>query len=185
MNTYSDENIIQHILKGNQEMFRVIIERYQGHLYAMGMRFFKNHDDASDFSQEVFVKVYNNLYSYKGAAAFKGWLMKIGYNHAINTLHSIQKNDSDEYHDNCPDNNDPMDILLRNELCKVLEEAINDLPPAYKACVDLYFYLGLSMKEISNITGYPVNTIKSHVYRAKKQLYSHLKGTIAEEYNEM
>ncbi len=185
MTAQHDEYIVQQILKGKQELFRIIVERYQNHIFTLGMRFFKNYDDAADFTQEVFVKVYNNLASFKGLASFKSWLMKVGYNHAVNKLNSSKNNNSDEYNDsidNCPN---PEMQTMQNELQAILEKAINTLPQEYRICIDLYFYVGLPFKEISNITGYPVNTIKSYVFRAKQQLRHALKGTIAEEYHEM
>lgn len=185
MNIPDDEYIVRQVLKGNQELFRVIVERYQKYIFTMGMRFFKNHDDAADFTQEVFVKVYNNLSSFRGMASFKSWLMKIGYNHAINTFHSNRNNPTDEYNDSEGNTLDPLHVVMKNELNEIIEKAIEDLPQTYKVCIDLYFYVGLPFKEISHITGYPVNTIKSYVFRAKQHLYNALKGTIAEEYHEM
>jgi len=185
MNTPGDDYIVRQVLKGNQELFRVIVERYQNHIFTMGMRFFKNPDDAADFTQEVFVKVYNNLSSFKGMASFKSWLMKVGYNHAVNKFISNKNTQCDEYNDSQGNTPDPLNIVMKNELHDIIEKAINDLPEAYKVCIDLYFYVGLPFKEISHITGYPLNTIKSYVFRAKQHLYNALKGTIAEEYNEM
>ncbi|HOF13266.1 MAG TPA: sigma-70 family RNA polymerase sigma factor [Spirochaetota bacterium] len=185
MNNISDEHIIQQILKGNQELFKIIIQRYEQLVYSLGMRFFKNHDDASDFTQEVFVKVYGNLYSFKGTASFKTWMMKVCYNHAVNKIAQMQNNNTTEYHDTIADTSEPLNIFMKNELGELLEQAINALPPAYKVCIDLYFYAGLPFKEISGITGYPVNTIKSYVFRAKQHLRDALKGTIADDYHEM
>ena len=80
----SDEMIVQDILAGNSNSFIFIIERYQQRIFSMGMRFLKNKDDASDFAQEVFIKVFKNLSSYKKKAPFKYWMVKIAYNHGIN-----------------------------------------------------------------------------------------------------
>lgn len=185
MTTQHDEYFVQQILKGKQELFRIIVERYQNYIFTLGMRFFKNYDDASDFTQEVFVKVYNNLESFKGLASFKSWLMKVGYNHAVNKLHAIKNNNPDIYNESIDNRPNPENQVIRNELHSILEKAINNLPDEYKVCIDLYFFVGLPFKEISHITGFPVNTIKSHVFRAKQHLRHALKGTIAEEYHEM
>ena len=74
---------------------------------------------------------------------------------------------------------------LRKEIREVLMEAVRKLPERYRICVDLYFFMGLTYGEISEITGYPVNTIKSNVLRAKIMLRDELKGTIAEDYHEL
>jgi RNA polymerase sigma-70 factor (ECF subfamily) len=57
-------------------------------------------------------------------------------------------------------------------------EAVKDLPPRFRICVDLFFFYDRSLKEIEAITGYPVNTIKSHVFRAKKMLRKKLEDFI-------
>ncbi len=151
----------------------------------MGMRFFKHHEEAADFTQEVFVKVYNNLETFKGTASFKSWLMKVSYNHAVNIFHARKNNNADEYCDSFDTTPEPLQQVIKNELQKALEEAVRKLPEAYRVCIDLYFYVGLPFREISHITGFPINTIKSYVYRAKQHLRNALKGTIAEEYHEM
>ena len=79
-----------------------------------------------------------------------------------------------------PDNNHS-----KNEIRDLITREIEKLPERYRICLDFYFFFGLKYKEISNITGYPVNTIKSDVLRAKNILRQNLKGTIAEDYNEM
>ena len=73
----------------------------------------------------------------------------------------------------------------KNEIRETLHEAVRRLPERYRICVDLYFFLELTYAEISEITGFPVNTIKSHVLRAKAILRDGLKGTAAEEYHEL
>jgi len=67
----------------------------------------------------------------------------------------------------------------------MLMRAVGALPERYRICVELYFFMGLTYGEIGRITGYPVNTIKSNVLRAKTMLRDELKGTIAEDYNEL
>jgi len=59
------------------------------------------------------------------------------------------------------------------------------LPEKYGICIDLFFFFGLSHGEISEMTGFPINTIKSHVYRAKERLRKALKGTAAGDLYEM
>ena len=73
---FSDERIVSQVFDGDIETFRVIIERYQSYIYSIGMRFFKNDDDSNDFVQDVFIKAYNELGSFKGKAQFRSWLVK-------------------------------------------------------------------------------------------------------------
>jgi RNA polymerase sigma-70 factor (ECF subfamily) len=68
---------------------------------------------------------------------------------------------------------------------EAISRALASLPEKYRICVDFFFFLGLSYGEIGDITGFPVNTIKSHVFRAKQMLRDALRGSAAEEYHEM
>jgi len=73
----------------------------------------------------------------------------------------------------------PERIAIKEAAREAVQAAVKDLPERFRICVDLYFHYDRSHQEIEAITGYPVNTIKSHVFRAKKMLrekLEHLKG---------
>jgi RNA polymerase sigma-70 factor (ECF subfamily) len=180
----TDEQIVKQVLVGGIESFKTIVERYQKKIFGIGMRFFKNRDDSYDFVQEVFIRAYESLKSYAGRAPFRFWLTKIAYNHGINRVGA--KRAEPEVPEEVPsEGTTPETGHLRGEIREILMEAINQLPDRYRICVDLYFFMGLTYSEISEITGYPVNTIKSNVLRAKTMLRDELKGTIAEDYHEL
>ncbi len=182
----SDEHIVRLVQKGDFELYSLIVERYQDKIFSIGMRFFYDRDDSADFAQEVFLKAFRKIESYREIALFKYWLVKLAYNHGINM--KKKKHDdgigfnSDEIKSNyeLPENKH-----IYGEIKQILEDEINKLPERYRICIDFYFFVGLKYNEISEITGYPVNTIKSDVLRAKNILRQKLKGTIAEEYYEM
>jgi RNA polymerase sigma-70 factor (ECF subfamily) len=181
----SDESVIRNVLTGDVSAFRGIVERYQDMVFGIGMRFFRNEDDASDFAQEVFVRVYRNLGNFKERAPFRFWLIRLAYNYACSRS-SVKKKDPVSLEGEIVSRDRAVDTEIgRREIHELLRKAVNDLPEEYRVCVDLYFYGGFSHAEISNITGLPQGTIKSHVYRAKRMLRDALKGTIAEDYNEM
>lgn len=79
-----DELIVRHVQNGSFNLFRLIVERYEDKVFSMGMRFFYNHDDSQDFTQDVFLKIYDRIHQYREIAPFKFWLVKLAYNHGIN-----------------------------------------------------------------------------------------------------
>ena len=165
-----DKIIVNQILSGQKELFRLLIKRHERAVYGMGMSFFRNAEDAADFTQEVFLKVYQNLSGFEGRSRFSTWIYKIAYNTAINNATRRK-----EYHSLAEDeivieSDNPERILLKNLARDAVLEAIKELPERFRACVDLFFFYDQSYNEIEDITGYPVNTIKSHVFRAKKIL---------------
>lgn len=181
----NDELIIKEVLKGDSEIFGIIVKRYQSLIFSIGMRFFRNEDDAYDFVQEVFIKAFKKLEQFRAIAPFRFWLTRLAFNTGINRVKAY-KNDGSL--DDAPylvsKEKGPAEAHLEKEARAALLEAIQRLPNKYRLCVDFYFFYGLSYNEISGITGFPVNTIKSHVFRAKRELYSALSGTAAEEYYE-
>ncbi len=180
----TDEHIIKRIINGDIDNYEYIVKRYQNLIFSIGMRFFRNEDDSNDFVQEVFMKAYRELNSYKGKAPFRYWLGKIAYNYGVNSIKS-QKKDVTQFDDMCSDEPTPEKTHIRDEIKQILLNAIDQLPEHYRMCLDFYFFHGLSYNEICEITGYPVNTIKSNVFRAKQTLRDVLRGSIAEDYHEM
>ena len=182
---FTDERVVRKVQKGDSELFRLIIERYQDKIFSIGMRFFYNRDDAADFSQEVFLKAFNNISAYREIAPFRFWLAKLAYNHGINMKRSGRETANSDSVEIISMEGRPDEVHIHNEIKSALLDEINRLPERYRICLDFYFFLGLKYIEISEITGYPVNTIKSDVFRAKNILRQKLKGTIAGDYDEM
>jgi RNA polymerase sigma-70 factor (ECF subfamily) len=165
-----DQAIAAQIVAGQKELFRLLVKRHERAVYGMGMSFFRNAEDASDFTQEVLLKVYRNLSRFEGRSRFSTWLYKIAYNTAINSVNRKKDYQSPVEEEFVPDSDTPERKLLRNLAREAVLEAITELPERFRVCVDLFFFYDRSYQEIEAITGYPVNTIKSHVFRAKKIL---------------
>ena len=183
--SYSDDKIINKVKDGDIDSFRVIVKRYQEQVFSIGMRFFRNKDDSYDFVQDVFIKAFNNVESFRGVSEFRFWLYKIAYNHGINAV-KAKVADQTLVEQSLVDRKQiPEKVHLTEEIKGALLSAIEELPENYRICLDFFFFFGLSYTEISNITGFPVNTIKSNVFRAKQLLRDALRGTIAEDYHEM
>jgi len=171
-----DRIIAAQIVSGQKELFRLLVKRHEQAVYGMGMSFFRNTEDASDFTQEVFLKTFRNLSNFEGRSRFSTWLYKVAYNTAINNITRKKDYYSLVEDEIIPDNDTPERKLLRNIARDAVREAITELPERFRICVDLFFFYDRSYQEIEAITGYPVNTIKSHVFRAKKLLRGKLAG---------
>ena len=165
-----DRMIVSQIVSGHNELFRLLIKRHERAVYSMGKSFFRNADDASDFTQEVFLKIYHNLPRFEGRSRFSTWLYKIAYNTAVNSFNRKKDYNSLAEEEISGDNETPERKLLKSLARDAVLEAIRGLPERFRICVDLFFFYDRSYQEIETITGYPVNTIKSHVFRAKKIL---------------
>ncbi|MCL2067831.1 MAG: sigma-70 family RNA polymerase sigma factor [Treponema sp.] len=167
-----DQFIINQIAAGRKDLFRLLVRRHERAVYGMGLSFFRNQEDASDFVQEVFLKVYKNLSRFEGRSRFSTWLYRIAYNAAINevTRRKEYRSLAEEDERTLDGEDTPEKVLLRKTAREAVRSALKDLPERYRICVDMFFFYDLSYQEIEVITGIPVNTIKSHVFRAKKML---------------
>lgn len=166
----SDEEVIDLVLEGDREAFSILLLRHRPRVRRLGMSFFHDQEDADDFTQDVFVKAYTALGSFQGKSSFSTWLLRIAYNTAINAVQRRRDNlpigpDDELYGEGGTDEGHE-----RNEMIRAVRAAMAELPPRQAVCIELYFYYNLRYSEISEVTGFPVNTIKSHVFRAKKLL---------------
>jgi RNA polymerase sigma-70 factor (ECF subfamily) len=161
--------LVYEITGGNKELFRIFVQRYEQKVFALGISFFRNADDALDFTQDVFLKTFRSLKDFEGRSRFSTWLFKIAYNTAVNAV-----NKNKEYHslaeEDVSANEGTEQSVMYRLTQNAVREAVENLPAKYRVCIDLFFFYGHSYKEIGVITGFPVNTIKSHVFRAKKIL---------------
>ena len=167
---YNDQLIVSQVVSGQKDLFRLLVRQHEKAVYGMGLSFFRNPEDASDFTQDVFLKAYRSLSNFEGRSRFSTWLYKIAYNTALNEMnrrkeyHSLAEEDANKL---LSSDETPERLALRSAAKEAVKEAINELPERFRICIDLFFFYDRSYQEIEAITGIPVNTVKSHVFRAK------------------
>lgn len=166
-----DQFLIKSILNGNKNLFALLMKFYKQRVYSLGMSFFKNEHDTEDFVQDVFIKAYTKLDTFQNKSLFSTWLLRIAYTTALNSV-----NRRKEYLPITDENNivaaeeTPEEKELRKITQLAIREAVSELPEKYAVCLDMYFSYDIPYAEISEITGFPLNTIKSHIFRAKQIL---------------
>jgi RNA polymerase sigma-70 factor (ECF subfamily) len=178
----SDEEAIGRVLDGDTEAFAILVRRHEARVKRLGMSFFHDEEDAADFTQDVFVKAYLALASFKGRSLFSTWLLRIAYNTAINSKKRRREQLPLDPEMDIAGSPGTDETQLREETAKVVREAMAGLPPRQALCIELYFYYDLKYAEISEVTGFPVNTIKSHVFRAKRILRERLGSLLEDDY---
>ncbi len=171
---------VKRVLAGDTAAFAGIVRRHQGVLLAFGRRFFPNGADVEDFVQEVFLQAYRRLATFRGEGRLRSWLLGIAYNHAVRIRRSRVEYalpDETAVEDHTAD---PERTVLRREACRTVVRAMRRLPQRLAACLDLYFFFGMTYDEISRATGHPVNTVRSHIRRAKQRLRDALSDDLLE-----
>lgn len=183
-----DQVIVTRVLEGNVEAFRVLVDRYQRQVYRLGLRLLRRREDAQDYVQEVFLKAFEHLRLYRRTGRFYSWLMSIAFNHGKDrSRRPVPPVQPFLFHDIEPPDPaaGPEGRTLKELARRELLSAVEGLPGPVAACIDLYFFFGLTYNEVGWLMGIPSNTVKSHVLRTKKRLRSRLSGTVAEAYHEM
>jgi len=175
-----DADLVKDVLHGNTESFAKLMSLYKRRIEALGMSFFKNTADAEDFVQDVFIRIYAKLSSFHGDALFSTWITRIAYNMALNAVNRRKEYLPLVDEAALPDPDlSPEEKEIRRITEEAVRSALQELPERYAVCLDMYFFYDISYREISDITGFPVNTIKSHIFRAKKILRKKLEQCAA------
>lgn len=174
-----DKYLVKESIAGNSSAFSTLMFLYKKRVEVIAKRFFSNQSDIDDFVQEVFIKVYNNLHTYKGESKFSTWLTRIAFNTGINFATRSKTADS-LLNENTEAVYSPYETPEEHEIKEItraaIKDAIAELPEKYSRCVEMHFFLDMTYEDISETTGIPVNTIKTHIFNAKKILYEKLKG---------
>jgi len=176
-----DEEVVSYIVKGKTELFSVIIDRYQSKVFSTAFHYTHDQEEARDLTQEIFIKLYNNLQKYKGKASFSTWLYRIAVNRCIDwtrkkkpqTVSAISDGGEEELdiYDTIADSGGgPEEALIKQENAVYLRKLVESLPEIYKTVIILYYFEDFSPQEISEIIGVPKRTIDTRLFRGKNLL---------------
>lgn len=176
-----DEILVQKILDGNDDAFRVLIERYQKPVFNMAFRMCGDYDEAADLTQEAFLQVYRVLDKYDPQKKFFSWMYRVSHNICVNVLTKKPDNTValDEITENGIASNDtlaqPEKYYGNKELRSAIDKAILNLPDTYHDVIYMRFVHNLSYQQIADTMGLPISTIETRIYRGKALLQKELK----------
>lgn len=188
--TKNDDNIlINKALEGDQAAYEKLMKKYYQLIYNLIFRMISRKEDVEDLTQEAFIKAFNSLQNFDRQFAFSTWLFKIATNNAIDYLRkkklntfSIDKEIESEESDfkfEIPDiENKPDKIIMEDQRKKILDEAIESLPPKYKEVIILRHKLDKEYEEIAKELKLPLGTVKAHIFRGRELLNKFLKDKI-------
>jgi RNA polymerase sigma-70 factor (ECF subfamily) len=183
-----DERLIAKAQEGDLFSFDQLVKKYQKKIYFLAYRMVKNHDAADDIAQETFINAYSSIKSFKLGYNFYTWLYRICMNLSINYLKRqkfvIPESQFEE--ETSPleketTTEDPLSLLVQKERERKIEQAIDSLPPKYKAVFILKVYEDLSYEEIAQTLKISLGTVMSRLFRARERLQKLLKDTVFDE----
>lgn len=185
-----DEELVARVQRGDKRAYDLLVRKYQSKIVSLISRYVRDSADVYDVTQETFIKAYRALANFRGDSAFYTWLYRIAINTSKNylTAQSRRPPDSDiDVQDaeqfvgavDLKENETPENLLLRDEIKKVVFETIDSLPDELRTAITLRELEGLSYEEIATVMECPVGTVRSRIFRAREAIDNQLKPLLS------
>lgn len=166
MKHLSDEELAhQYKTTKDEQVLEVLIKRHLSSIYGFTRNYTGSRDNASDITQEVFVKVWKSIGKFDESKNFKTWIFTIAKNTSIDWLKRKTELPLDESFDLADDTPSILEQLILKEKSGKLSFALARLPLRYSSVINLYIKDGLNFREISESLKAPLNTVKSRYRR--------------------
>jgi RNA polymerase sigma-70 factor (ECF subfamily) len=163
-----EAGLVEACLAGRPGAFDLIVERHRRAVYQLCYRFVGNHEDASDLSQDVFLRAYRGLAAFRGGSALSTWLYRIGVNLCLNRVgrktSPTESIDAQQHIDTRSES--ASERVLREERGVQVRRAIALLPPKQRATLILRMYHELSHEQIAAVLGSSVGAVKANFFHA-------------------
>ena len=180
MEQWSDMEYVEKVQAGDAEYFAPLLERYSQPVFSLLVRIVGNREDAEELTQDVFLKVFRSLSSFRRNSSFATWLYRIAYNTAVSATRRPKRewmsfDDSGMERMAEETSDDEADEVFNEERQQRLEQALDQLRPGDRALILLYYQQKKTMEEIAKITGLTLSNVKVKMHRIRKKLMDRLK----------
>ena len=178
-----DERILLEGLRsGNETAYELLIAHFQQPVFSLVQRLIDDHNEASDVTQEVFLKIFRSVNQFRGESSLKTWIYRIAVNEAYNRRRWFGRHRKPEteleaqepgrgYLDHLHDRSrSPYDLVLNEEWKSAIEKAMAGLNPAFRSAVVLRDLEDLSYEEIADVLDISLGTVKSRILRGREAL---------------
>ena len=181
----SDQQLLESFYRDrNNEWLGILLQRYTLLLLGVCMKYLKNEEDARDSVQQIFLKSITELHKYK-VDYFKSWIYMVAKNHCLMKLRNKQGKipvELTENHTATPaETTDRQDVLNNEITYELMNNSLEELNKEQKRCVTLFYLEKKSYNEVSEITGYSIMQVKSHIQNGKRNLKNILEKKLKEQ----
>lgn len=183
--------LVEGLREGANWAYEDLITRFQQPVYALALRLLTGQCEAGDVAQEVFLKVFRNISSFRGQSSLKTWIYRITVNEAHNARrwffrHRRREVDLDSQADDSPNwkeaiadgGRSPFEMAVDREQQVLVEAALKRINPIFREAVALRDIADLSYEEIAAVLGVSLGTVKSRILRGREALRDELAGTL-------
>lgn len=172
-----DQEILEGCKSGERSAFGLLYEKYASTMLAICMRYCKRREEAEDVLHEGFIKVFSNVNKFRGEGSFEGWIKRIMINTSLSHYHAHLKHhfkSGTEDMENMPADYEEEGVYNNAPSRSELLTLIQQLPDGYRFVFNMYVFEDFSHKEIAGQLGISVNTSKSQLAKARRQLQKKL-----------
>lgn len=185
MKSLDDKALALALQSGEEAAFDEIVTRFQGRVYAVAYRVLGNREDALDVSQEVFIKVYRKIDTWKPTGGFLPWILRMTTNHSIDSLRRKRRYPEQALEEAFVPTSEGASVepaslktstdVRAREIDERVRRALPVLSASQREVFLLRHYEGLQLAEIAESMGCTVGSVKVHLFRALKKLQTELK----------
>ena len=175
----TDTELIAAVLQGDTSGFEPLVRKYSPRIFATVRRYARRESEVEDIVQEVWLKAFNKLRSFRGEAPFEHWLMRVTVRTCYDFLRAHQRNREAAFSELSQPESDWLDRFVVNSsdaqddaaAAKVLvERLLSMLSPAARLVITLLEIEDKSVKEIAALTGWSVPLVKVRAFRARQEM---------------
>ena len=189
----NETDLIEQLKQGDETAFKTIVEQWKDMVYNTILGIVQNETEAEDLAQDVFIKVFEKISTFKGDSKFSTWLYRIATTTALDHLRSKKRKKrfgflqslggtGSEEKEQVPDFNHPGVSLDNKERAAVLFKAIDALPENQKSAYTLHKLEGLSYRDVSEVLNTTVSAVESLMSRANQNLRKQLEDYYNKHY---
>ena len=181
-----DRALVQKILEGDMNSFRLLINRHERIVAHMIGRLVKNREEREELCQDVFLKVHEKLGEFSFQSKLSTWIATIAYRHAINHLRKRKMFYTDipveeDFTAIFMDVENPESLVSEKDMDAFIFKLIDELPPQYKTVLTLYHVEDMAYSEICEVMSMPEGTVKNYLFRARNLLKEKVKKYLGKE----
>lgn len=191
---WDDDELVLRLKTGEQEAYRNLVRQYQKRLFSIAYGITLDPEDSAEIVQEVFLKVYQRIHTFKGESKLFTWLRRITVNQSLNWQRrwrrrfrwhhqSLEKDDNYDSVSLSTNADSPERAYLQQESNAILNEGLKTLPEDARTVFMLKEIEGLSYDEIGTILGIKKGTVSSRIFYARKKLKENLSALLKQEEN--
>ena len=177
-----DEDLVRRIVEGEASLYEVLMRRHNRRIYRVARSILRSDDDAMDVMQDAYMRGFSHLAAFRGESAFSTWLTRIAVHEALARLRQRKRNASldEETEDSEMQSHDrtPEERAHGAELRRALEDAIDELAPAFRTVFVMRTVEEMSTGETAEALGIPEDTVKTRLFRARNELQKKLAARI-------